>query len=363
MVVITPPGTVMSQASVHLDWNSEVLRTPLEELSPPNPPQPASRPYTSTSRTQYMTDADDVVDNDIYGTYDKYKRGSTSHSTHVNGTGDLFASQQYSRPPSGGHTPAHTPAHAKCSPPATFQSTKSNPPSPPACKTPEPVFVTEGNRLFESSTRTPNLPKGFPYPEPESRTGPKQPSFSNISMTSSSSSSGNILQPPSIPPAATSTAYELAETPPAVPKPALDPSVLAVKPALPMTPQDPPQKPALSSSLPTTSSVPKAAVGPVSQATNLKTNQDSINSQPAYFRILAERLQARREALRQPRVPRTDIANELAKHKSAYAQAGVANFAAFINLAHAAGVVEAGGSGNNQWVSLRPGWPAAATSS
>jgi hypothetical protein len=78
--------------------------------------------------------------------------------------------------------------------------------------------------------------------------------------------------------------------------------------------------------------------------------------------ILAQKLQARCEALGQPYIPRTDIGSELAKNKSLYAQAGVASFAAFINVAQTAGVVDVGGLGNNQWVSLRPGWLGAATS-
>lgn len=367
VVVITPPGTVLAQASVHLDWNSEILRAPLEELNPPKAPQPTSRqrvdpiPHTpSTSRTQYMTDDDEVVDNDMYGTYGKSGRGSTSYSTHINGTGFPFVSQQYSKPPSGRQTPAHQLAQPKSSPPATFQSAKSNSPSPPvACKTPEPVFVTEGNGLFESSTRTPNLPKGFPYSESESRTGTKQPSFSNISITESSSPS-SIFHPL----AATSNAYELPKTPPptGVPKPTSDPSTPATKPALPMTL---PLKSAAGASSPATSSVPKAALGPTSQTADLKTNQglsSTTRSHPPYFMILAQKLQSRCEVLGQPRIPRTDIGNELAKHKSVYAQAGVASFAAFINMAHAAGVVEVGGSGNDQWVSLRPGWPAGTSS-
>jgi NYN domain len=37
VVVITPPGTMVAQASVQLDWNSEVLYTPLEKLDSTNP--------------------------------------------------------------------------------------------------------------------------------------------------------------------------------------------------------------------------------------------------------------------------------------------------------------------------------------
>jgi hypothetical protein len=374
VVVIAPPGTTMTQASVQLDWNSEVLHAPLEELNPTNRSKPAScqradsTPYSpSTSRTQYMADADDMVDNDMYGTYDKHRRGSTSYSTPVNGIGDpfKFSSQRYSEPPLGRQTPAaYPPTQAKTSPPATFQSAKSIPPSPPiAYKTPEPVFVTEGHGLFESSTRTPNLPKRFPYSEPESRTGSKQPSFPNISPTESSSSS--IFQPPSISPSAASKAYEPAKTPPPippVPKSASDTSMPTVASAPPVTPQVPLSKPVLGTSAPASSSVPKGTLGPTSQTTE-QTNQGSSNNtqpQPTYFVKLAERLQARRQALGQPYIPRTDIGSELAKHKSVYAQAGVSTFAAFINLAHTAGVVDVGGSGNDQWVSLRPKWAGAA---
>jgi hypothetical protein len=50
------------------------------------------------------------------------------------------------------------------------------------------------------------------------------------------------------------------------------------------------------------------------------------------------------------------------KYKSAdlYRQACVPNFGAFINLAQAAGVVNIGGVGAGQWISLRPEWPGAA---
>jgi hypothetical protein len=83
---------------------------------------------------------------------------------------------------------------------------------------------------------------------------------------------------------------------------------------------------------------------------------------PSYFVSLAQRLRARREASGHPRISRSDLGNDLAKYRL-YGQAGVSNFAAFINLAQAAGVVEVGGVGSGQWVSLRPEWPGAAAPS
>lgn len=367
VVVIAPPGTMVAQASVHLDWNSEVLHAPGEELNQPKPPKPGSRqradsiPSTpSTSRTQYVTDADNVVD--IYGAYDKYQRGLTSYSTRINGIGVPFTSQQYSKPLSGRQTPVLNPPEQGKS--STFQS---NPASPPiAYKTSEPVFVTEGNGLFESSTPTPNLPKGFPYSEPEPRAGPIQPSFS---ITESSSSSSSIFQPAPIQPTdAASKAYEPVKTPPPaiqpVPRSAPNPSEPAMKPAPPVTPLVPPAKPVLGTSALASSSASKEVHGPNPQATYLKANQASSNnikSLPAYFVVLAQKLQARREAIGQPRIPRTDIGSELAKSKSVYAQAGVSKFATFISMAQSAGVVDVGGSGDDQWVSLRPEWHGAAS--
>lgn len=372
VVVIAPPGTMIAQASVQLDWNSEVLRTPPEGPHQPDDSRSASRrradsiPYsTSTSRTQYMTDADDVAEDDMYEAYDKYRHSSTSHSTPVNGTGDPSASQRYAMPPSGRQTPAHPPVQASSLPLATSQSAKSKPsPSSPhvTYKTPEPVFVTEGNGLFESSTRTPNLSKGFPYSDPQSL---HQSNVSAVQLSSSSSSSSSgVFHPPFIPPAAPPKMPEpvQAPTPPEIasaPKSAPNSYIPAIKPVTPVIPQVPLSKPVLSAPvLPSTS---LSASKGVPQAGDPKATQTSsnTNSQPIYFVTLAQKLRARHEALGHPRIPRTDIGSELAKHKSAYAQAGVTSFAAFINLAHAAGVVDVGGLGNDQWVSLRPDWPSA----
>lgn len=74
-----------------------------------------------------------------------------------------------------------------------------------------------------------------------------------------------------------------------------------------------------------------------------------------HFEPLVAKLDARQKAEKQPYIRRSDVGTDLAKHSSVYAKAGVATFAKYIALAVNAGIVEVGGFGNDQWISLRPG--------
>jgi len=67
-------------------------------------------------------------------------------------------------------------------------------------------------------------------------------------------------------------------------------------------------------------------------------------------------LEARRRSQGQIYVNRSDVGNDLSKHKTAYSQARVNKFSSYIELAQNAGIVDLGGTGNTQWVMLRPEW-------
>ena len=77
---------------------------------------------------------------------------------------------------------------------------------------------------------------------------------------------------------------------------------------------------------------------------------------PVQFQALVNVLEARRRSYGQISVSRSELGSDLAKHKTAYKQAGVSKFYDYIELAQSAGIVDVGGAGNTQWVMLRPEW-------
>lgn len=108
------------------------------------------------------------------------------------------------------------------------------------------------------------------------------------------------------------------------------------------------------------SSFSSASSGPsrVLPATSSRTNANAV---PAHFKPLIQILIARASSKGNKEVPRTDVGSDLAKQKQIYGQAGVSSFAAYILLAEAAGIVDLGGHGNDQWISLRPEWSSSTT--
>ncbi|KAF9466395.1 NYN domain-containing protein [Collybia nuda] len=464
VVVICPPRTHISlttQASVHLDWDSEVLgEVPLDDLPPPTlsnhqPITPSrkradstvSRTYTpSASKSRYPLNQDDE-DEDLYLPYDTYR----SASTRVNGPDD-FAPTRYPYPSDlqSGRQASVAPSRAY-----TFQSAKSSPPTPPlAYKTPEPTFGSNGGGFYGRSF-TPNLPKGFPFSEPEPislkspeagpssnnafhrsstfDTGVQRPSepftttaplrprstslfgvftpastttaplnpvplpFGSVSSpapppalaTASTSSAPakppqptapvlapNRVSTPTPTTAQTSTVAPVSEkksapvrvpTPPPLPPAPVSDPIPAPTPAptVPAPTATPTHAPA-SNPTPKPAPAPKTTPAPTTtrpatSATAATSGSSAfaplnLNPVPAHFQPLVTRLQIRQKAEKQPHIRFSDIGVDLSKHDGLYARAGVSKFGKYIALAVKAGIVESGGFGNDQWISLCPGY-------
>ncbi|RDB24304.1 hypothetical protein Hypma_008807 [Hypsizygus marmoreus] len=185
VVVICPANShasLMAQASVHVDWNAEVLGQagiPEAPIPPANPrPQTragstASRPFTPrASNPQDLELEDDQELDDDDDIYVPYPPESNPYSARMNGFGDKHASSRFGFSPdlTGSWRQTAAPSRATSkpqSPPISFRSAKSSPPSPPIeSQTPERTFVTASNGIFDGSRKA-SLPTGFQYSEPE----------------------------------------------------------------------------------------------------------------------------------------------------------------------------------------------------
>ncbi|KAF5387051.1 hypothetical protein D9615_001821 [Tricholomella constricta] len=404
VVILCPSSAhknLLAQASVHLDWNTEVLG----ETTPPRPP-PAlnplqapptlsrqraksnvSRPLTPSVARAILDEDDDYGDDFLYGPRYDTNHNSIPSSTRVNGILDDNGSRHAA--PSDAtwrQTPSRTPSKP-FSPPASFRSAISSSPTPPPLerKPSEPVFVTNGNLIFESSSK-PSLPEGFPFLDPEPATAPK--AQQSIPTLKEAPQPAPIHVPHSISFAPFVPASPAALSPvraPAVPTPPVRASTppppaqtLAEKADLKpdfgptLTPAPSSIKlPAAAAQAESTPTPPKpAAEGFVAfsaspQAPNTTLVNGAGPSKPApklapkpvaaHFRPLIQVLEARTPS-RGRRVPRTDVGSDLAKHKNVYTQAGVTKFSSYMILAVDAGIVDVGGSVNDQWVALRPEW-------
>ncbi|KAF8061500.1 NYN domain-containing protein [Lyophyllum atratum] len=414
-VVVACPSTahnsLLSQASVHLDWNSQVLgeSIPLEEHPAPKPQPPstsrrrasstASRAFTPSISKNNLNEDDDE-DDFVYGPrYDTYPGAYTS-SARVNGILDERASIRYAspnEPMSWRHASSKTPSKPY-SPPASFRSAKSSPPTPPALEraSSKATFITDGDTLFQSSSK-PTLPKGFPFIDAEAPTAIDAEAPSASQPQHLSGTAPNELEAPSImsyplpvptpispplpaPPAAAAptpaTAAPMPSPPPVIQKlperTSFFGSALTPAPTSTLRPASPapvaPTPPFQLSGTHTAPPAPGAAKAGVKATPPPKAKvatppQNKPSTVAAHFRMLITILEARARSRGSREVSRSDLGTELAKHKGLYAQAHVPNFAAYIRLATQAGIVETGGygAGEDQWIALCPEWSSSTT--
>ncbi|GLB35324.1 putative NYN domain containing protein [Lyophyllum shimeji] len=400
-VVVACPSSahtsLLAQASVHVDWNTEILGGSTSPERPP--PSKSQAPSTSRRRsssvasrafTPSMSKAVSPEDDEdgvlLYGPPYNTRPNHYPSSARVNR--DQNAPGWYAtsnEPLAWRQGPSRTPSKPY-SPPASFRSAKSSPPTPPPVERMafKPTFVTDGDIVFPSTSK-PSLPKGFPFVDDDITS---QQAHQSITVTREAPAL--VHNPPLVTPAAVS---------PPLPAPAPAPAPAPILPPVPSPPPvaqklhpdsvmtsapdfKPTSTPAPSSSTvllaPAPSTVtpqPKQDVKPAAPPTPQASKATTAKTGPpppappaakkaavaAHFRVLISVLEARSKARGSRQVPRTDLGSELATHKKLYAQAGVSSFNKYISLAIDAGIVETGGSLNHEWVALRPEWASSQT--
>ncbi|KAG6889732.1 hypothetical protein C0995_015030 [Termitomyces sp. Mi166 len=385
VVVLCPPdahSTLVAQADAHFDWNTKVLREREDDglsLSPP-PPVPQRARHLSTSLNGVTSDSDrkgksrNIKDEGSIESADLGQRSCPDHQTC-----SYSSRHDHAFPNTGSswRTPSRTTSRPY-SPAASFRSAQSAPqtlsPSP-EYKTVKPTFVTDGDIVFESSSQ-PDLREGFPFSRNETteprttqssplapeNTAVKTPSPVSTSLPVPSAGADNLWNSstPAFAPGTLTAPVILATS---APDTLTAPVTLAT--SAPVTTTVPAPTAPISSTPPPSSStkpIPTAPVDLTKQkaspivAQPLPTRPAVAKPAPSHFLPLIAALRRRAQEQKQKQTLRMDLGTDLAKVKGLYAQAGVSKFASYIMLAEEAGIVTLGGSGSDQWVSLRPEW-------